>query len=250
MKSSIDNSPSANSETDVDALFASPSKNDQRPSNESTPSEKTILPIHTRQAGAGGRFDDEETRQAGLQAELEGIRNINRVIEGVVDSLDRAKQNMEMVSRTVTSSATLLNTWTRILSQTEHNQRLILNPAWQGAGRDIADLEEESLLRKREAERRELEEQQRREAAARKAEEEQEQRRQAESSTGRGTRAFKSRVGRGVGRGALTTVSASRGVGGQTTRGVGRGGTTSTRGSSVSGRGTATGIRGRGRANR
>ena len=38
----------------------------------------------------------EEERETLLQAELQGIQNINRVIEGVVDSLDRAKQNMEV----------------------------------------------------------------------------------------------------------------------------------------------------------
>lgn len=275
MEASKSNTKSADadtSETDIDALFASPSQtgehDDQEPLDELTHPNTANLPANTRQVG--GRFDAEEARQATLQAELEGVRNINRVIEGVVSSLDRAKQNMEvcidmepfalfydtngfsfqMVSRTVTSASTLLNTWTRILSQTEHNQRLILNPAWQGASRDIADLENESLLRQQAAERRELEEQQRREAAARKAEEDQEQRRRAESSAGRGNRGLKTRGGRGVGRGASMTGSTSRGVRGQTMRGVGRGGSTSTRGSSTTGRETTTSTRGRGRANR
>ena len=38
----------------------------------------------------------EEERETLLQAELQGIQNINHVIEGVVDSLERAKQNMEV----------------------------------------------------------------------------------------------------------------------------------------------------------
>ncbi|KAL1958259.1 hypothetical protein VTO42DRAFT_4767 [Malbranchea cinnamomea] len=130
---------------------------------------------------------DEDDREAALRAELETVRDINRVISGVLDSLQRAKGNMETVSRTIGSASTLLDTWTRILSQTEHTQRLILNPSWQGASKDIADIEREALLKQQEAERKELEEQRRKEALARKQEEEERKRTQA-SSTVRGAR--------------------------------------------------------------
>lgn len=43
--------------------------------------------------------DAEEAREASLQRELAGIRSINRVIEGVVDSLERAKGNMDVCLR-------------------------------------------------------------------------------------------------------------------------------------------------------
>ncbi|KAI1938157.1 hypothetical protein LOZ66_003748 [Ophidiomyces ophidiicola] len=117
-----------------------------------------------------------EEREQALRTELQTVRDINSVIEGVVESLERAKGNMENVSRTVSSASTLLDTWTRILSQTEHNQRLILNPSWQGATQDMADIENEALLKQQAAERRELEEQQRREALAQKAAEEERKR--------------------------------------------------------------------------
>ncbi len=39
--------------------------------------------------------DAEEAREAALRAELEGVQNINTVIEGVIGSLEKAKQNME-----------------------------------------------------------------------------------------------------------------------------------------------------------
>ena len=64
---------------------------------------------------------------------------------------------LQSVNQTVNSASTLLNTWTRILSQTEHNQRLILNHAWQGASQDRADQEQEAYARQQAAEQRELE---------------------------------------------------------------------------------------------
>lgn len=39
-------------------------------------------------------FDAEEVREAALRRELEGVRNINEVIEGVIGTLERAKGNM------------------------------------------------------------------------------------------------------------------------------------------------------------
>lgn len=39
-------------------------------------------------------FDAEEVRAAALARELEGVRNINEVIEGVISTLERAKGNM------------------------------------------------------------------------------------------------------------------------------------------------------------
>jgi hypothetical protein len=40
------------------------------------------------------RFDVEESREAALRKELEGVRKINEVIEGVIGTLERAKGNM------------------------------------------------------------------------------------------------------------------------------------------------------------
>ena len=120
---------------------------------------------------------------------------------------------MQTVSKTVDNASTLLNTWTRILSQTEHNQRLILNPDWKGSTQDLADMESETLQKHQEAERRAAEAERRREEARRKAEEEERRRAAgtAPSSSTRGT-------GRGVTRGRV--------------RGVTRGGSTATTSSS------------------
>ncbi|EMC93078.1 hypothetical protein BAUCODRAFT_151443 [Baudoinia panamericana UAMH 10762] len=178
-----------------------------------------------------------EAREARLQAELERVHEINRVIEGVTASLEKAKANMSTVQRTVENASTLLATWTRILSQSEHNQRLILDPNWQGATQDLEDAENEDLRRQQEAEKRTADEQRRREETARRAEEEETRRSLAAGSSSRGglNKVRSVRGSSGVGR-AYTTV------GGQTGRGRG---TTGARGSGI-GRGASMG-RGRGR---
>lgn len=98
----------------------------------------------------------------------------------------------------------MLNTWTRILSQTEHNQRLILDPTWQGASQDIADVEEEAQAKQDAAERRELEEQERKAAVARKSEEE--EKRTVEAAA-RPPRPSTRGRGRGIGRGSTTSTA-------------------------------------------
>ena len=70
----------------------------------------------------------------------------------------RYAASAQTVNNTVSATSQLLNTWTRILSQTEHNQRLILDPSWQGASQDIADIEEEAQSKQYAAEREEQEE--------------------------------------------------------------------------------------------
>lgn len=147
------------------------------------------------------------------------------------------------MSKTVTSASTLLNTWTKILSQTEHNQRLILNPNWRGATQDVADMENETIQRQQAAERREQALQQQREAAARKAEEEERR------------RALNTRGGRGSSRGTVRSTGLGRTPSVNTSRtGTTRGSSTtaSTRrpvSGNVRGTGSSSGIaRGRGRA--
>ncbi|KAL9076416.1 MAG: hypothetical protein Q9157_003677 [Trypethelium eluteriae] len=187
-------------DTDPEDLFASPG---QPRAEKSSSNGGTILASRARSQQES--LEDADSREARLRQELENVRRVNKVIEDTVASLEKAKGNMDTVTRTVHNASTLLNTWTRILSQTEHNQRLILNPAWQGAAQDLADVENEAVLRQQVAERRELEEQQRREAAMRKAEEDQ---RRSEVQTSRGAR------GTRVIREQDTWVLAAKAVGG------------------------------------
>ncbi|KAL8782506.1 MAG: hypothetical protein Q9213_005309 [Squamulea squamosa] len=198
------------SDDDTEALFASPSPPQTKARSkaiQADPKEPTVQkPQRSDDEGVGSK----EAREAALRKELAGIRSINQVVEGVVDSLERAQGNMDTVARTVTDASTLLNTWTRILSQTEHNQRLILDPSWHGAAQDLADIENESLLKQQEKERRELEEVQRREARARKAEED--DKRRAEnvgSKSVRGGRGRSQGSSRGGNSGQLASRSGS-----------------------------------------
>lgn len=146
------------------------------------------------------------------------------------------------MSQTVSNASTLLNTWTRILSQTEHNQRVILNPNWHGATQDLADLENEALQKQLAAQRKAAEEERRREEARRRAEEEGERRaataaaapaasrganrgtrgrgRAAVRSSGYGTASYKPSALRPTTPGDATTPSTSSGRG---SSGVGRG---------------------------
>ncbi|KAF2791217.1 hypothetical protein K505DRAFT_309946 [Melanomma pulvis-pyrius CBS 109.77] len=219
------------SDSDSDALFDTPAarknKNKAQNGNAATAGKARTKESH---------YTTEEAREAALRKELESVRNVNRVIEGVVESLEKAKSNMGTVSRTVHNASTLLQTWTRILSQTEHNQRLLLNPQWQGASQDLIDIQDEEAQRQHAAQRRAADDQARREAIARRAEEE---RRRAENPPKAGTRGR----GRGGARARGTPVTSSGyGVSGQS----GRGGTAG-RASGGIGSGIGRGLRGRGR---
>lgn len=227
-------------DNDTEDLFASPSlptkaKNrDQRP--ESSNPQHSANPSNTKE-------DDLAAHEASLRQELSSIRTMNQVISGVVNSLEKVKSNMETVSATVSNASNLLTTWTRILSQTEHNQRLILNPQWQGASQDVADGENELLLRQQEKERREAEEARREEARARERDEA-ERRRMTEGPTTKGPRGRGRGVGRGISRAGGNEYVGVGGQGG--VRGTARaGGTVPGRTGSGIGRGIGTG---RGRA--
>ena len=223
-------------EDDVEDLFASPESG--ATTQKHTPNSQASSAQKHARSDSRSRQNEQEAREARLRAELEKVREVNKVIEGVTASLEKAKDNMETVNRTVGSASTLLATWTRILSQTEHNQRLILNQNWHGASQDLEDMESEDLRRQQEAERRALEEQRRREEAQRRAEEEERRKAMAAAAPTKRT---------GSTRGSRGTSSSSRGyvgVGGQSGRG--RGTTSSTRGSSAISRGSGS-TRGRGR---
>lgn len=197
-------------------------------------------------------YEDPQAKDAALRVELASVRNVNEAIEGVIQSLSKAKASMATVNTTVSSASQLLQTWTRILSQTEHNQRLILSPNWGGASQDIADAEQETYAKQREAERREAEEQERKVAAARKAEEEERRRMVNESAVGsKVTRTTSRGRGRGTRAGGAATsgyvAAGNTSMSANTSSSLGRGASTSTRRpASGIGRGSSRGSRGRG----
>ncbi|KAJ4131623.1 hypothetical protein NW768_005816 [Fusarium equiseti] len=171
--------------------------------------------------------------EAALRKELEGVRSINESIEGVISSLERAGGNMNTVLSTVNNASVLLNTWTRILSQTEHNQRLILDPGWKGATEDMAEQEAEAIQKQQAAERKAAEEEERREQLRQRREEEEERRRLAAAAPARGTRGTRAtRVVRGAtrargtaraGSSIATSTSRTTGIPSRGTSNIGRG---------------------------
>jgi len=150
------------------------------------------------------------------------------------------------VNQTVGAASALLNTWTRILSQTEHNQRLLLDPAWHGASQDIAEMENEALARQQQVERREMEEQERKAAAVRKAEDEEQKKAEVPTKTIKPATRGRTRT---TGRGTSTAQSGYVAGGTQrdtSTSSIARGNTSTRRTTSGIGRGQSSrGARGR-----
>lgn len=86
------------SDSDTDALFDTPAarKNKQRAQHpggdagEGAAAAETTTKARAKES----HYTAEEAREAALRRELESVRNVNRVIEGVVESLQKAKDNM------------------------------------------------------------------------------------------------------------------------------------------------------------
>ncbi|KAL6690037.1 DASH complex subunit Duo1 domain-containing protein [Trichoderma pleuroticola] len=186
-------------------LWTSPVKNppSERPKTPKTPR----TPRTPKTPPGNDRQSEPLDREAMLKRELEGVRSINRVIEGVIGTLQRTGSNMDSVSRTVSNASTLLNTWTRILSQTEHNQRLILDPTWKGATNDLAEIEAEALRKQQEEARKAAEEEERKEELRRRREEEELRRKLPASASARGARGSTAGLRGARGRTRVATAS-------------------------------------------
>ena len=81
----------SDSEDNTSELFTSPSRRGRNKSKASTKSQDA-----PQQTKTESKYDAEATREAALQRELEGVRNINEVLEGVLSSLEIAKGNMDV----------------------------------------------------------------------------------------------------------------------------------------------------------
>ena len=85
------------SDSEADDLFASPSKKGDSltpQAKEEVTGSSTEVDAH-KVRNSESRYDTEEAHEAYLRKELESVRSINQVMEGVVESLERAKGNME-----------------------------------------------------------------------------------------------------------------------------------------------------------
>lgn len=79
------------SDEDTEELWNSPSQRRTK-----TPDQKTGKETNQQNRDSETLFDREEAREAALRNELQTVRNANKAIEGVLESLARAKENMEV----------------------------------------------------------------------------------------------------------------------------------------------------------
>jgi hypothetical protein len=77
------------SDSDSDALFDTPAARDDA----NGPDDAAAA---SKPRANAPRYTSKEDRDAALRAELESVRNVNKVIEGVVESLQKAKSNMDV----------------------------------------------------------------------------------------------------------------------------------------------------------
>lgn len=225
--------------SDVEGLFDSPVRRSTTP-KEPVPAKLASAASQastTKYNAAKGNADTAVAREEALKAELMQLRQMNSTVENLNRSLTAAKSNLKTMQTNMNSAKTLLKTWSSILSQAEHNQRLILDSRWQGATKDLEDLANDDLRRQAEAQRKIIEENARREAAQRKQEEETRKREADEQRRARGTSRTRSVRGSSMGSAASTrgqsSTSSTRERGGitrGTTSGIARGTTTRGRG--------------------
>lgn len=91
------------SDSDTDALFDTPArKNKQRAQDAGAEAGEGAAAGKAR--AKESHYTAEEAREAALRQELESVRNVNKVIEGVVESLQKAKDNMGV--RTIANNCT------------------------------------------------------------------------------------------------------------------------------------------------
>lgn len=82
----------SDSDTDGDALFDTPAA---RKTNKTKDVESDAEgATGSRPRAKESHYTAEEAREEALRRELESIRNVNKVIEGVIESLQKAKDNM------------------------------------------------------------------------------------------------------------------------------------------------------------
>jgi len=85
------------SDEDTEDLWDSPSKRGAKTGLKPRSSDEIPLPQpQTSHSGGDTLFDRQEAREAALHNELQSVRNINEVLEGLLKSIDRAKGNMKV----------------------------------------------------------------------------------------------------------------------------------------------------------
>lgn len=87
-----------NDDSDQEDIFDSPRKTDG--ANNTTIARST--------SSRHGRHSSKDTREDGLRKELDSVKSVNKVIENVIESLERAKGNMNVCARIFFASLAIL----------------------------------------------------------------------------------------------------------------------------------------------
>lgn len=90
------------SDSDTDALFDTPAARKTKKQTKDADNEAA------KTRSKESHYTAEEAREAALRRELESIRNVNKVIEGVVESLQKAKDNMAVRDNSRTAAVSRL----------------------------------------------------------------------------------------------------------------------------------------------
>ncbi|ORY05419.1 hypothetical protein K493DRAFT_310959 [Basidiobolus meristosporus CBS 931.73] len=97
-----------------------------------------------------------------LSEELRKAQQLNLALCKIKENLSGTRIKLQHFSNTVGQTESLLNVWSKLLSQTQHTQKLLSDSNWEGVSHDkmrIEQLKAEKERREREArERREREE--------------------------------------------------------------------------------------------
>lgn len=84
------------SDSDTNALFDSPAARKTKKKTQDAGASPSEAAAGSKARAKESHYSTEEAREAALRRELESVRNVNKVIEGVVESLQKAKDNMEV----------------------------------------------------------------------------------------------------------------------------------------------------------
>ncbi|KAF9359446.1 hypothetical protein BGX26_012346 [Mortierella sp. AD094] len=73
-----------------------------------------------------------------IQTELEQTKRLVNVFDAIDLSMTEARDKLKTFYKTADETNTLLDMWIRVLSQTEHSQKLLQDPAWEGQSMEEA----------------------------------------------------------------------------------------------------------------
>jgi hypothetical protein len=86
------------SDSDEEALFDTPAARQNKKKAQDAGADGGEGAASGKTRTKESHYTTEEAREAALRRELESIRGVNKVIEGVVESLQKAKDNMAVRS--------------------------------------------------------------------------------------------------------------------------------------------------------